>query len=247
MNLWLESRTRPLLIAHRGASAHAPENTLGAFALAMQQHADGIELDVKRCASGEVVVLHDHTVDRTTSGTGAVESLTLAQLRSLDAGSGERIPTLDEVFDLIRPDSGFLINIEITNYDTPRDGLELTVAETVRRHAFGPRVLYSSFNHLLIRRMAQIDPEIPRALLYWKDDPLWRRNVWLSPFIRHEFRHPYFGMVSPQALRRMHAAGRRVNVWTVNDEADIRRMAAIGVDGIIGDSPLTMRRALGME
>jgi glycerophosphoryl diester phosphodiesterase len=247
MNLWLESRSHPLLVAHRGASAHAPENTLGAFALAMQQRADAIELDVKRCASGEVVVLHDHTVDRTTNGAGTVESLTLAQLRALDAGAGERIPTLDEVLDLIRPDPGFLINIEITNYATPRDGLEHEVVEAVRRHKIGPRVLYSSFNHLLIRRMAKHDPDVPRALLYWAEGPLYLRNVWLSPFIRHEFRHPHYGMVTPPFVQKMHAAGRRINVWTVNDETQIRRMAAMGVDGIIGDSPLTMRRALGIE
>lgn len=247
MNLWLDSHTRPLLIAHRGASAHAPENTPAAFALAMQQQADGIELDVKRCASGEVVVLHDHTVDRTTNGAGAVESLTLAQLRALDAGSGERIPTLDEVLDLIEPEPGFLINIEITNYDTPRDGLEGEVVRIVQRRGFGRRTLYSSFNHLLVRRLASLHPDVPRALLYWAEGPLYIRNVWLSPFIRHEFRHPHFGMVTPQFVQAMHAARRRVNVWTVNDEADIRRMAALGVDGIIGDSPITMRRALALE
>ena len=247
MNLWLESHSRPLLIAHRGASAHAPENTLGAFALAMQQRADGIELDVKRCASGEVVVLHDHTVDRTTNGTGTVESLTLAQLRALDAGAGERIPTLDEVLDLIEPEPGFLINIEITNYDTPRDGLENEVVRLVQRRSFASRTLYSSFNHMLVRRLAALQPDVPRAVLYWPEGPAWIRNVWLSPLIRHEFRHPQFGMVTPQSIRRMHAAGRRVNVWTVNEEADIRRVAALGVDGIIGDSPIAMRRALGVE
>ncbi|MCX6018137.1 MAG: glycerophosphodiester phosphodiesterase family protein [Chloroflexi bacterium] len=247
MNLWTESHTRPLLIAHRGASAHAPENTLGAFALAMEQHADGIELDVKRCASGEVVVMHDHTVNRTTNGSGTVESLTLTQLRTLNAGAGERVPTLDEVLDLIRADAGFLINIEITNYDTPRDGLENEVIKIVQRHNFGPRVLYSSFNHLLVRRLAKLDPNVPRALLYWSKGPLYLRNVWLSPFIRHEFRHHHYGMVTPQFVSKMHASGKRVNAWTVNDEAQIRRMAAMGVDGIIGDSPVTMRHALALE
>jgi glycerophosphoryl diester phosphodiesterase len=93
VNLWLEPRSRPLVIGHRGASAHAPENTMRAFQLAMAQHADGIEIDVKRCASGEVVVMHDATVDRTTNATGDVSKLTLAELRAIDAGDGERVPT----------------------------------------------------------------------------------------------------------------------------------------------------------
>lgn len=246
MNLWLESRTRPLIIAHRGASAHAPENTLGAISLAMAQGADGIELDVKRCASGEVVVMHDTTVNRTTNGTGPVYALTLAQLRALDAGQGERVPTLDEVLDLIRPAPGFLINIEVTNYDTPRDGLENDVVAVLKRHSLNERVLFSSFNHLLARKLAGLLPDVPRGLLYYPDMPIYGRKVWLSPVIKHEFRHPHHSMVTLDFVRKMRAAGRGVNAWTVNEPADIRRMAAAGVSGIIGDSPVTMRKTLGL-
>jgi glycerophosphoryl diester phosphodiesterase len=246
-NLWLSPQPRPLVIGHRGASAHAAENTLTAFRLAMLQDADGIELDVKRCASGEVVVMHDATVDRTTDGAGQVHALSFDQLRALDAsGGGEPPPTLDEVFELIKPHPTFLINIEITNYTTPRDGLEDAVIEIVRRHGIGHRVLYSSFNHLLVRKLAALDPDIPRALLYDRSMPLPLRNVWLSPLIRHEFRHPHHSAVTLDFVRKQRAAGRGVNVWTVNEVTDIRRMIAAGVTGIIGDSPVTIRQTLGL-
>lgn len=242
MNLWLAPQTRPRVIGHRGASAHAPENTLGAMQLAIEQGADGIEFDVKLAQTGEVVVMHDTTVDRTTNGQGAVHALSLAQLRTLDAGAGERVPLLDEVFELIRTKPGFLINIELTNYATRGDGLDKQVVACVRRHAdLADRVLCSSFDHIQIRRLATLMPDVPRGLLYSPDDPLPMRQVWLSPIIKHEFRHPQHSMVSLEFVRRMRAAGRGVNAWTINAPEDIRRMIAAGVSGLIGDSPATLR------
>lgn len=245
MNLWHESRSHPLVIGHRGASAHAPENTLAAFRLAIEQGADGIELDVKRCQTGDVVVMHDATVDRTTNGSGQVHKLSIDALRSLDAG-GEPVPLLSEVFELIESAPGFLINIELTNYSTPRDGLEGEVARLIKKHAIAERVLFSSFNHLLVRKLAALMPEIPRGLLYYKNMPLPMRNVWLSPFIKHEFRHPHHSMITADFVTAMRAARRGVNAWTVNAPADIRRMGAYGVSGIIGDSPATIRKTLGL-
>jgi glycerophosphoryl diester phosphodiesterase len=245
VNLWLEPRSRPLLIGHRGASAHAPENTMRAFQLAMAQHADGIEIDVKRCASGEVVVMHDATVDRTTNATGDVSKLTLAELRAIDAGDGERVPTLDDVLALVASHPTFLINIEITNYTTPGDGLGPAVAECVTRSGVAERVLFSSFNHLLMRDMSRRMPDVPRALLHHTAMPLPLRELWLAPLIRHEFQHPHHSMVTLDLVRAQRARGRGINAWTVNDPMDIRRMIAAGVSGIIGDSPETMRAVLG--
>jgi glycerophosphoryl diester phosphodiesterase len=245
MNNWLLPRTAPLLIGHRGASAHAPENTMRAFQLAMAQHADGIELDVKRCASGELVVMHDATVDRTTNGTGDVSKLPLDALRALDAGDGEHVPTLDEVLTLIASHPTFLINIELTNYTTSGDGLGPAVIECVARHKIEARVLYSSFNHLLIRDMARRAPDVPRALLYAEDMPLPLRKLWLAPLIRHEFQHPHHSLVTQDMAHEQRAQGRGINAWTVNDPVDIRRMIAAGVSGIIGDSPESMRAVLG--
>src|SRR5512132_864966 len=120
----LESLPQPVLFAHRGASAHAPENTLAAFELALAHQADAIELDVKLTADGHVVVIHDPTVDRTTGSQGRVKDLSLAQIRALEAGSffsekyrGEKIPTLEEVFESLG--KRIFINVELTNYNTP--------------------------------------------------------------------------------------------------------------------------------
>ena len=245
MNHWLQNYPRPLIIGHRGASAHAPENTLAAFRLAMEQGADGIELDVKRCASGEVVVMHDETVNRTTNGTGNVHELTLDQLRKLDAGEGECVPMLDEVLDLTasspRP---FLVNIEVTNYTTPRDGLEKLVVDVVKRHNCAERILFSSFNPLTVRALSQHMPTVPRGILYHHEMPIYIRKVWLAPFVPHEFRHPDQSYITPDFVQKQKEQGRRVNTWTVNDRKDIARIAACGVAGIIGDSPQTMREVL---
>lgn len=245
MNLWLQDHSRPLIIGHRGASAHAPENALAAFKLAMEQGADGIELDVKRCASGDVVVMHDETVDRTTNGKGKVHELTLDQLRQLDAGNGERVPTLDEVLDLTASAAKpVLVNIEVTNYFTPKDGLEPLVVEVVKRHNCQSRIVYSSFNPLTVRTLAKLQPEVPRGILYHYEMPLYIRQVWMAPFVPHEFRHPDLSYVTPEFVNKLRDQGKRVNTWTVNERADILRMAQCGVHGIIGDSPATMREVI---
>ena len=245
MNHWLENHTRPLIVGHRGASAHAPENTLAAFRLAREQGADAIELDAKRCASGEVVIMHDVTLNRTTNGDGNVHEWSLAELHSLDAGKGERVPTLDEVFEFAGSD--LLINVEVTNYTTRNDGLEEAVVKVVRRHNTAERILFSSFNPLSVRKLAGLAPDIPRAILYSPDMPLYLRDVWFGPFVSHQFRHPEFSMITPQYVQWLAKHGLRVNTWTVNAPAEIRRMAACNVNGIIGDSPKTMREVLGIK
>src|SRR6266508_4216831 len=146
----LESLPRPVIFAHRGASAHAPENTLAAFELALAQQADGIELDVKLSSDGQVVVCHDSTVDRTTDGKGRIKDLPLAELKKLDAGSffsekfhGEKIPTLEEVFESVGKRT--FINVELTNYNSPRDQLVETVCMLVKKCGLQQRVMFSSF------------------------------------------------------------------------------------------------------
>jgi len=248
MNLWLQSFPAPLVIGHRGASAHAPENTLAAFRLARDQGADGIEFDVKRCKSGEVVIMHDVSVDRTTHGRGNVHELALRELRALDAGRGERVPLLDEAFEELgaRGRPGFLFNVEVTNYHTRRDGLEAAVVEVVRRHAIARQVLFSSFNPFSLHQLSLRAPDIPRAILVAPDMPLYLRNVWLGPLVSHQFRHPHFSMVTPGEVETLGGRSLRVNAWTVNDRDEARRLAACGVCGLIGDSPVGMREALGL-
>lgn len=217
---------------------------MASFRLAREQGADGIEFDAKRCASGEVVIIHDTRVDRTTNGHGEAHALTLAELRGLDAGKGERVPTLDEIFEEVGRD--VLMNIEVTNYATRNDGLEEAIVETIKRHAISERVMFSSFNPFSLRKLAGLAPAIPAGILYHPRMPIHLREVWLAPFVPHAFLHPEKSMVTAEKTAALKKRGIGVNTWTVNEPADILRMTAAGVNAIMGDSPATMRATLGL-
>lgn len=233
----------PLIFAHRGARRQAPENTLPAFLRAQELGADGVELDVQITADGQVVVFHDSKLDRTTDGTGSLKDKTLAELLAFDAGSsfdeafqGTLIPTLDQVFDSLADD--ILINIELKDFSL-KTTLVDRVAERIRDHSISDRILFSSFNPFMLRRAKKLLPEIPVGYLYSEDLPLPLAKGWLAvPIIGpHEARHPHFTMVDQAYMIWARERGYRVNVWTVNDESDILRMAALGVDSIITDLP----------
>jgi len=240
---------RPLVIAHRGACDEAPENTLAAFRAAMEADADGIELDVSACATGELVVLHDNCVDRTTNSSGRVETMSLSVLRELDAGrwfdprfAGERIPTLDEVLELVG--DRLRVNIEIKGMSLRDRGVEARVAETVRRYGAQERVLISSFNPLALTRIQRAAPELQRALLYSAGQPFYLARGWARVFVRPEALHPHHRMVDAAYMRWARQSGYRVNVWTVDDPADMQRLIALGVDGIITNHPARLRALL---
>jgi glycerophosphoryl diester phosphodiesterase len=250
MDFWSDY-SLPIILAHRGSSAYAPENTLAAFELAVQQGAQAIELDAKLSADGHVIVIHDQSVDRTTDGAGKVAEMTLSAMREMDAGSsfsekfrGERIPNLDEVFEAVG--KRILINVELTNYTTPFDVLVPKVVELVRRHALEKRVLFSSFFPYNLRRARRLLPEVPRGLLTWAGwmGAWWRTFSWLAPY---QALHPYTTSVNARLVQRFHAAGRRVHAWTVNDEVEMRRLFALGVDGIFTDDPLLGLRTLNAK
>ena len=239
---------RTLNFAHRGASTQAPANTLSAFCLAADLEADGVELDVQLSRDGEVVVIHDFTVDATTNGSGPVAHKTLAELQALDAGSwfdatfaGEHIPTLQEVMDAVG--HRLLLNIEIKlPFTLVNTGLETEVVRLIEDNDLVDRVLVSSFHPLALRRVKSINPRIPTGLLYAHDLPIYLRRAWLSPFIPHEARHPNFSMVTLAYMRAMKAKGYRVNVWTVDDPNEMRRLLGLGVDAIITNRPDVLRQ-----
>lgn len=243
-SLWLTA-DRTLNIAHRGASAVAPPNTLAAFRKALELGADGVELDVHLSADGVPVVIHDFTVDGTTDGHGRVRDFSLAALRELDAGSrfapafaGERIPTLEEVFAEVG--GRLLINVELKSMpgnDYP--GLEEKVAALVARHGLADRVLVSSFNPLALRRMRRMAPHLPLGFLY-ETAPLSRVARLLAalmPGLRPEAVHPWWGIITAETVRRAHARGQRVVAWTVDDPDAIARLMEWGVDAIITNCP----------
>jgi glycerophosphoryl diester phosphodiesterase len=238
----LDSLPQPVVFAHRGACAHAPENTLAAFELALTHQADAIELDVKLSADGQVVVMHDATVDRTTNGKGRVRDLSLLELRALDAGSyfsdpyrGEKVPTLEEVFEALG--KRMFINVELTNYHTSRDALVETVCMLVKKHKMQKRVLFSSFFASNLSKARSYLPEVPRGLLALNGLlGVWARSFGFA-FGRYNALHPNLKDMTQQEVMRVHRLRRRVHVWTVNDGQDMRRLFNWGVDGIFTDDP----------
>lgn len=238
---------RLAIFAHRGSSAHAPENTLAAFGLAIQQHADGLELDVKLSADGEVVVMHDDTVDRTTNGSGSVNRMTLAELKQLDAGSkfdpayhAERIPTLAEVFEAFG--SKVFINVEVKNYTSPLDDLPDKVIALVKEYNLENSVMLSSFNVIALIRARSLLPKIPLGLITVKglaDLTLRSKLVRLSPLLAF---HPHYLDVTPEMIQATHRAGTRIHPYTVNQPESMRQLFVRGVDGIFSDDIVSARQ-----
>jgi len=234
----------PTIFAHRGASKYAPENTLKAFELAVAQNADALELDAKLCADGQIVVFHDQTIDRTTNGTGKVLDLPLSTLKELDAGSwfgddfsGEAIPTLGEVLETVG--KKISINIELTNYASPRDQLPDKVAHLVKKHNLQDTILFSSFNPLALRRVHQLLPEIPIGLLALPGFAgAWARSQVGSWLVPHQALHPEFEDTTKKLVSYQHTKGHRVYSWTINEGAAMRLLFQRGVDGIFTDDPL---------
>jgi glycerophosphoryl diester phosphodiesterase len=248
--MWNEFKN-PIIIAHRGDSAHAPENTLAAFQMAHRKGADAIEFDVKLSSDGIVLVIHDQTVDRTTDGHGDVRHMSMAALRELDAGvrfegkfPGERIPTLEEVFETIG--NQLHMNVELTNYATPGDALVMKVIELVRKHNLQKKVLFSSFFLRNLRMAQAILPEVPCGLLaqrgllgYPARTWGWRRGLYAL--------NPHFSSVKGGMVSRLHASGKRIHVWPVNAKSDMEYLLSMGVDGIITDDPALLGACLGRK
>jgi glycerophosphoryl diester phosphodiesterase len=237
---WL--KTLPVVIAHRGASFYAPENTLPAFELAFQQGAQAVELDVKLTLDGQIIVMHDASVDRTTEGQGRVSALRWAEIEQLDAGTWKSdrfkntpVPLLKNLLETLA--DRLLFNIELTNYATPFDRLPGAVVQLVKHMGLEHRVLFSSFNPWTLLRVWRRAPEIPIGLLVHERQPRLSRWLlrWLVP---HQAWHPSDELIrSSQIVERVHRTGRLVNVWTVNQPQRMQELLDWGVDGIMTDDP----------
>lgn len=234
---WLTS-TRPLIIGHRGASADAPENTLVAFALALEQNADGIEFDVQLCADGVAVVMHDDTVDRTCDGTGRVVDLTLADLRLMTIENEHTIPTLDEVFELLGRRA--LYNVEL-KMGGDGERLAAAVARSIAAHGVGDLALISSFSPLVVRHARRHLPAaVPVGHLRER-----RLTRLVHTFIHAEADHPDHALVDEALMTWARRRGLRVNVWTVDEPAEAERLMRLGVNGLITNRPGAMRPLVG--
>jgi len=238
-----------LNFAHRGASAAAPENTLVAFELAAELGADGIELDVQLSRDGEVVICHDFNVDKTTNASGRVSDFTLSALKQMDAGSwfgeefaGETIPTLDETIE--RVGSRLLLNVELKTGAIRANGLEEKVGDIIQKRDFHSRVIVSSFNPFALLRMHRVDPRIDLGLLHAPDLPFYLRDPWLRHLIPFQAMHPERKMADEAYMRWARKRGYRVNVWTVDDPDEMRRLISLGVNGLMSNKPDVLRQVL---
>jgi glycerophosphoryl diester phosphodiesterase len=238
---------RPLILGHRGASATAPENTLAAFAQAVAEGADGVELDAWRCATGEVVVIHDEETTRTCGDRLRVPEASLQALRRLDAGAwkgagfrGERIPLLAEVLEAL---PGAIVNVELKGRTgRPDRALADEVARVVAEARAASRVIVSSFDFGLVAAFRRAAPEVATGLLF---EAAWHRPLrvpvavaWLRPSALH----PGLGLCTPERLAGWIEAGRAVNVWTVDGSAEVARLALAGVSGLVCNGPGAARR-----
>ena len=235
---------RPQVIAHRGASHAAPENTLAAFARAVAMGADMIELDVQASADGALLVIHDDDTRRVAGGAGGpVAALSLREVRGLDVG-GTTIPTLDEVLDLVRG-SGIAVNVEVK-----APGIEEGVIAALQSFGLRDVALLSSFNLQVLRRLRQLDRGVGLALLSGTETfhPAVRlREAYPLPLLRRLGAvawHPHYRLVNAMIVWAVHRAGYRINVWTVDDPAIMNRLLRQGVDGIITDEPDTLLEIL---
>ena len=240
-----------VVIAHRGASGYAPENTMSAFRLAREMRAEMIELDIMLTADGVPVAFHDDDLAKTTDEEGAISLRTLAELRELEAGAwfaeefdGEPIPTLDEVLEWA---SGRMsLNIEIKT-EAWRASLEQSVeprvVDAVRRHGMERHVLFSSFDYRVVARLKELAPEIPTAVLYEKTQSAGRDPVRTVRDLGADAFNCSWRELTPEWLAGLKSAGIPVFVYTVNDPRRMRRLIEQGVAGIFSDYPDELSQA----
>ncbi len=219
--------THRIIVAHRGAPAYAPENTIQSFEKAWKLGADMIELDLRETDDGYLVCIHDSTVDRTTNGSGDVSSFTLKELKKLDAGAGQEIPLLEDVLKFARGKLQVNIDLKIA-------GAERRIIDTITRLNMNQDVLISSFLHILLSEVREIDESIKVAILiehavenlasYAKDLGAYAVN-------------PAKELTNAELVQNVHHFGIRVFPWTVNNELLMKNLFDIGVDGIITDHP----------
>jgi glycerophosphoryl diester phosphodiesterase len=228
-----------LRVGHRGAKGHAPENTFASFNLAVELGVSAVETDVHLSKDGEVVLIHDHTVDRTTDGRGFVKDLTLAELRQLDAGSwfdpsfaGQQIPTLEELLAWAHDRVG--VAIEIKNGPIYYPGIAEKVIRLLRHHDMERQAILISFDHLVLREVKMIAPEVATGILYvgrFVDEAGAARAAGADAL------HPNWAFVTPDLVDTAHAAGLAVSPWCPNDLQTMRLLSQMGVDSIGTDYP----------
>ena len=239
---------RPLVLGHRGASADAPENTLAAFRRAMEAGADGFELDVWRCGTGEAVVIHDADARRTGQSPLRVKDAPLSALRELDVGrwrgepfAGERIPTLSDVLEAF---PAAVVNVELKSGRIPDPGLAVEVVRTLRQHRAEPRVVVSSFHAALLGAFRSLAPDVATGFLVSPGAIAWALAVAAVKAIRPTAIHLARELATAPRVEAWRKAGVEVLVWTVDEPAEIERLSRLGVAALVSNRPGVARDAV---
>lgn len=230
--LFLWSMSNPLKIGHRGAKAHVAENTLESVRKALNMGVDGIEIDVHKCASGELVVFHDFTLDRMTNGTGEVSNHPLSELKQLKVDNQFEIPTLREVLDLI--DRKCVLNIELKGKNTAEETCKI-IAEYIQndlRHQ--EDFLISSFQKTELKSVFESNPNLKLGVLTKASVT---DALKFAKTIDAYAIHPNVALLTKSNVKLAKDEGFKVITWTVNDQEAIKRVTSYGVDGIISDNP----------
>lgn len=241
---------RPLLIGHRGYPAKFPENTIASFEGAIEAGCDMVELDVTLTKDRKVVVIHDDTLERTTSGKGLVKAHTLEEIKRLDAGSWfhprfstERVPELSEVIKLTA--GRCMVNIEIKKSafeaDYPNDAIERQVVTLVKTRGAMNRVLVSSYDKRMLQRIAAM--EGPPAIAYISNHPLDQTDLAMLLAIKAFSWHPRFTVLTRDQVEMLHTRGLKIFPWTINTRQDVESMLDLGVDGLICNDLMVMGRS----
>ena len=234
-----ENRTTKVW-AHRGASGYRPENTMEAFELAIKQGADGIELDVHTSADGELIVMHDETVDRVTDKTGLIKDMILEQLKELKVSTDVepngiyRVPTLVEVLDLMRT-TDMMVNIELKNSICFYPGMEEKILKLVKEMHMEDQLIYSSFNHYSLMQLKQLDDHVQTGILFsdgWINPAMYAKNLGINAV------HPaVYHLKYPQFMEEVKRAGLKMHVWTANKPEHIQLVKDADAEAVITNYP----------
>jgi len=221
-----------LKIAHRGAKAYEPENTLQAFQKALDLNSDGIELDVHLCSDEHIIVIHDETIDRTTNGKGFVNDFTLSELKSFLIDGKHQIPTLNEVFDLVG--KRCLINIELKGLGTASRVVPLIEEYISEKDWKYEHFIISSFDWNMLEETSNLNPNIPIGVLTEENID---NALAFAEKIKAKAVHPDFNLLNEENVRLIQEKGFLVLPWTVNSKEDIQKVKSYKVNGIISDNP----------
>ena len=225
-------KQNPLVIGHRGARGHLAENTLPSIAKAIELGVDGIEIDIFKCASGELVVFHDQTLEKLTNSKGYIEQLTLDSIRKIDVLNGFTIPTLEEVLDLIN--GRVFLNIELKGTQTAILTNEIILSYFERKEWDLSKILISSFNWEELEIFYSVNSEVSIAILT-EDDPL--DAIPIAKQLNAVAINPEYLSLNTGNIDKIKKEGLKIFTWTVNDPQEIKDLITLGVDGIITDFP----------